>query len=223
MRTSVGGLALALGLVACAGSGASRHIHQPGDVTGSPRVEALPSLDVGLDALTAEMRMARLLSAEALDLPPPAHPADTSSATFSAWSDRELKDWMREKHKRAEAARRELDLAAAQSHRQRIMAGALVGLVYEDVARALMSLPVPRELISEPEIAAMYVDILRSQAAPYLLEARQAYTACAGNAEQMEALAHWSDFCASREELLPAGAPGPVEREGHTTVRVVRR
>lgn len=166
-------------------------------------MEALPSLDVSDEQLTAEMRMARLLSAESLNLAPPTRPHQANTETMERWSDEELKRWMQHKHSSAEAARRELDKAALQSPRQRIVAGAMVGLVYEDVARNLLSLPTPVELVSEPEIAAMYVDVLRHQATPYLVQARAAYAACAGNAVQVETLAHWSRFCESREELLP--------------------
>lgn len=225
MRSVLGGLVLAsLGLVACASSGATKRIHQPGDATGQPSVEALPSLDVDAEQLTAEMRMARLLSAEALNLTPPERPHDLSSRSIDQWSEHELKVWLGRKQQSADAARVELDRAAVQSQRQRIMAGALVGLVYEDVARSMLSLPVPAELASEPEIAAMYGDVVRSQAAPYLLVSRQAYTACAGNAEQLQTLNHWADFCTSREERLPASGLEPSEQgAGKTTVQVVRR
>jgi hypothetical protein len=216
---------LSIGLIGCMSSSAgNKRAYQEGDATGKPRVEALPSLDVDASKLTQEMRMARLLSAESLNLDPPVQPRDTSTATIAEWSDHELKTWMQVKHASAEAARQELDRAAMQNQRQRIMAGAMVGLVYEDVARTLLTLPVPAELVSEPEIAAMYVNILRTQAGPYLLQARQAYTACAGNAEQLPALRHWSDFCLSRENQLPSSgleqAPrGPAE----THVSVSRR
>ena len=162
--------------------------------------------------------MAQMLSAECLNLAQPTIPSDLSSSTMSAWSQQELEGWMRHKHRRAQEARKQLDLAAAQTQRQRIMAGAILGLVYEDVARTLLALPVPVELITEPEIAAMYVDVLRGQAAPYLREARSAYNACAGNAEQLDRLAHWSEFCVGREELLPDMGLA----SGATEVRVVQ-
>ena len=141
---------------------------------------------------------------------------------MAGWSDDELKLWMQRKHARSEAARKELDRAAQQSHRQRIMAGALVGLVYEDLARTLLTLPVPAELTSEPEIAAMYVELLRNQAAPYLLHARQAYVACSGNAEQLAPLRHWADFCEQREERLPMSELSEPAA-GTSNVSIVRR
>jgi hypothetical protein len=224
MRWIGAGLALcALTTVGCAGAVArgKRHRYQEGDALGAPRVEALPSLDVAESTLTPEMRMARLLSAECLNLDPPTRPVETTSAAMEHWSDAELKAWMQHKHASAEAARKELDLAATQNHRQRIMAGAMVGLVYEDVARNLLALPTPSELSSEPDIAAMYVDLLRTQATPYLVQARQAYTACAGNAAQLSELRHWSDFCLSREEQLPAlGLNAGEKVNGETRVSV---
>lgn len=223
MRTIGVGLSLlTLGIAGCATAGGGKRHYQGGDAEGAPRVEALPSLDVAQDELTPEMRMARMLSAECLNLDPPARPVATDSESMMSWSDAELKEWMRQKHLRAEAARKELDVAAVQNHRQRIMAGAMVGLVYEDVARNLLSLPTPAELSSEPEIAAMYVDLLRTQATPYLVQARQAYAACAGNADQLPALRHWSSFCLSREELLPALGLSDQPRSGETQVTVSR-
>lgn len=227
MRIALIGLSLgSLGLLGCmSASAGNKRAYQHGDMLGKPRVEALPSIDVDSAALTQEMRMARMLSAESLNLEPPVQPRDTSTATIADWSDHELKAWIQAKHQSAEAARQELDRAAVQSHRQRIMAGAMVGLVYEDVARTLLTLPVPAELVAEPEIAAMYVDILRTQAGPYVLQARQAYTACAGNAEQLPALQHWSEFCQSRESHLPSHgleAGKGKQGAGETSVSVVQ-
>jgi hypothetical protein len=184
-------------------------------------MEVLPSLDVVDEALTPEMRMARMLSAESLALTPPAVPADTSAAQLTAWSERELKPWLQEKQRRADAAREELDRAAVQNHRQRIVAGALLGLVFEDVARELLQVPVPRELASEPEVAGIFREVMMSQAAPYLLHAKLAYNACAGNAGGLASMGHWSTFCSGRAESLPEQKHGSAEGDS-TTVTVER-
>jgi hypothetical protein len=227
MRTAIltlASLGLLVGSMGCASSSTSAHprTFQPGDSAGQPSVEALPSLDVAQTELTPEMRMAALLSAECLNLAPPSQPSDNSTASIAAWSDQELKAWLREKHARAEAARRELDRAAEQNQRQRVMAGALVGLVYEDVARTLLRLPVPSELSSEPEIASMYTELLRTQARPYLLQAHHAYVACSGNAEQLTPLRHWTRFCEQREERLPTSGLDDITAGG-SNVTVVRK
>lgn len=175
----------------------------PGDAHGSASLESLPALDVEDTAITSEMRIARLLSAESLSFPDPALPLATSAEAIQAWSDEVLSPWIEVKHQRAAAARAELDRAAVQNHRQRIMAGALVGLVYEDVARVLMSVPVPDDLKSEPEIAEMFLDVIASHALPYLTQAQRAYVACAKNAVEPKTMNHWTGFCQGRADHLP--------------------
>jgi hypothetical protein len=57
-----------------------------------------------------------------------------------------------------------------------------------------------------------------------LLQARHAYTACAGNAEQMPTLHHWSEFCLSRENQLPASGLEQTPRsQSETSVSVSQR
>jgi hypothetical protein len=207
MRKGTASLVACLLCAGCAaGQANNKKIVYVGDARGRASIEVLPSLDVPESELTAEMRMARLLSAESLELPAPALPSDRSAAQLSDWSDSQLKDWLSEKQQRAEAARAELDRAAAQNHRQRILAGALVGLVYEDIARTLLSIPLPAELDTEPEVAALFRELMAKQAAPFLLNAELAYTACAGNAVGLEGMAHWSEFCERRGEGLPENA-----------------
>jgi len=208
--TAVLSCALTLGSVACVKSNPPSQF--AGDARGRACMEALPSLDVADAELSEQMRMARMLSAESLELPAPAVPSDKSAATLTLWSEHELKAWLSEKQKRAEAARAELDRAALENHRQRIVAGALVGLVFEDVGRSLLVLPIPSELESEPEIAEIFHELMVKQAEPYLIHARLAYEACAGNASGLTTMSHWSDFCSAREESLPrATSEQPAE------------
>lgn len=184
-------------------------------------MEALPSLDVDEQELTKEMRMARMLSAESLNLPAPPLPGGRTADDIQHWSEETLAPWLERKQERAEAARAELDAAAVQDQRQRIVAGALMGLVYEDVAQGLLRIPAPRELDSEPEVRAMYADLLQQQAAPYLTHAKLGYDACAANAHAVTTLEHWSAFCGTRSERLPSSqrlAPG----ESETSVTVTR-
>ena len=147
--------------------------------------------------------MARLLSADSLELSLPVAPDHASASELTDWSERRLKDWLKEKARRAQAAREQLDLAASNSPRERILAGALLGLVFEDVARSLLMIPPPSELDSEPEIADVFREVLAKQAHPYLVHAHLAYQACAANALGVETMVHWSDFCYARREELP--------------------
>jgi hypothetical protein len=213
--TAVISCALALSSSGCATATTKAPTRFAGDARGRACVEALPSLDVADAELSDQMRMARMLSAESLELPVPAVPADHSASSLTRWSDHELKEWVSAKLKRAEAARAELDRAAVENHRQRILAGALVGLVYEDVARSLLVLPIPSELEREPEIAAIFRELMEKQAAPYLFHAHLAYAACAGNAAGLSAMSHWSDFCSAREESLPKA---PEQDQGKVAI-----
>src|SRR5687768_14542169 len=98
---SIVSCALSVGTVACA-SQANKGPRYAGDPVGRATMEVLPSLDVVDDALTTEMRMARMLCAESLELAPPAVPSDTSAGQLSEWSEHQLKTWLQEKQRRAE-------------------------------------------------------------------------------------------------------------------------
>jgi hypothetical protein len=217
------GLAFVCGLVSgCGAQMTAQHALSPGDYAGEPSMEALPSLDVDESAFTREMRMARLLSAESFQLEEPAPPSGRSASELSAWGEQSLAPWLSQKHRTVEAARHELDRAAAQSQRQRIVAGALVGLMYEDVARVLLQVPAPVELEREPAVLAMHRTLTVEQAGPYLTHAKLAYDACAANARAIESLHHWTAFCRARSEQLPEPAAPDAGESGQTTVRVER-
>lgn len=194
----------------------------PGVVQSDPSMECLPDPDVQEEAFTRRMRFGWTLAAESFLVPPPEPPQDRTAVNLTQWSDEVLQPWIERKTHTIEAARRELDVAAEQDHRQRIIGGAIVGLMYEDVARVLRSIPPPEELESEPEIQEIYRDILRGQARPFLEHARRAYAACAQNAVQPSSMRHWSRFCAGREDRLPAreGAAGQPA-SGETVVEVI--
>jgi len=210
-----GGVSLAT-LLACGGGGNAERMgaraplqtadngeqRYAGDPVGPPCMEGLPEADVPRDELSPAMRRALLLAEESLDWPPPAEPATRSSADLETWGEETLTPWIEEKTARAAAARDELNRAATESMRERIMAGAVLGVVYEDVARVLVGLPMPSELETEPEIKATYRDVMVSNAAPYLGNASSAYKACAGNAKQVPELRYWARFCTHRRETL---------------------
>ena len=213
-------LALAMG---CGGAQRGAGEGYGGSVTEPPRMEVLPSPVEPQERWTERMRFAYLLAEESFDLAPPEPPLTPSVAELQEWSDTALTEWLERKAATLEAARAELDEAAEESHRQRIMAGAIVGLMYEDVARTLLDVPVPHELWEEPDIAQIYREIVDFQARPFLEHARRAYRACALNAQRRPAgLGHWSDFCAGRGDLLPASGSAAGAAEQGTTVEVVR-
>lgn len=204
----------ALFCAACAGPPPPAYA---GDARGSPDYRALPSTDPDRAPLTEEMSHGLALCEAALSLTPPSPPSDCSVAELNRYMNGPLRSWLGERRAAIERARGELDVAAEQSHHQRIMAGALVGLLNEDVGDFLGALPVPAELASEPDIAAMYADVVAHNASPFVEKARRAYLACAANAIHPEHMRHWSVFCARRADGLPESRL--PEREG-TTVTV---
>lgn len=184
-------------------------------------MECLPDPDVTEAAFTPRMRLGWALAAESFLVPPPPPPRDETAQNLALWSDEVLAPWLARKTHTVEAARRELDRAAEESHRQRIIGGAIVGLMYEDVARVLRSIPPPEELADEPEIEAIYRDVMRSHARPFLEHSRRAYSACAQNAVTPRSMRHWSRFCAGREQALPEGEGADALESGETEVEVI--
>jgi hypothetical protein len=222
MRSSIRhGLALALPLAAMVGCGGPRMRTgelYAGRVGAAPSLRCLPDPDVVDAELSPRMRTALELADESFAVQAPPPPTSRSALDLTDWAEGPLRDWLGRKTQAIEEARHELDAAAEESHRQRIMGGAVVGLMYEDVARVLRAVPAPEDLEDEPEILEIYQQVLESQARPFLETARRAYHACALNASEPESMRHWSRFCRGREDALPE-ADGP--QEDGTTVEVL--
>jgi hypothetical protein len=217
-----GFLVVVVGIAGCAGGPAMRSgTLDPGQIDSDPSMECLPDPDIAETALTARMRFGWTLAEESFLVPPPAPPDERNAQNLEEWSSEVLAPWLERKTHTVEAARRELDQAAEENHRQRIMGGAIVGLMYEDVARVLRSIPPPEELADEPEIADIYQEILRSQARPFLEHSRRAYHACARNAIEPTSMRHWSRFCDGRHDRLPGSDSGDEIPSGETTVEIV--
>jgi hypothetical protein len=215
MRSAV--LAL-LVLVACGGPRMRQGELYGGRSDAQPSMECLPDPDVEDSELTEHMRFGLRLATAALAIEAPAIPADTSAASIAVWSEGPLQAWLHAKSEAVEAARHELDLAAEENHRQRIMGGAVVGMLYEDVATTLRTVPTPEDLWNEPEISRIFRETVEGEARPYLETARRAYHACELNGRHPETMRHWGDFCSARLDLLPA----PVGAEDVTEVDFYR-
>lgn len=197
---------LALAVAGCGASSASSRGGPAfeGRTDGPPSMQSLPDPGVDQAELTAHMRTGWSLAAEAFDVRPPEPPDAHDVATLEVWSRGALRQWLEAKTRQVDEARRELDAAAEESHPQRVMGGAIVGLMYEDIVRVLLEIPTPTELLDDPDIADAYQDIVQFQASTYLEQARRAYRACTGNAEQLEEMQSWAGFCSGRRRGLPA-------------------
>jgi hypothetical protein len=211
---------LALALVpACGSSQASSSPIYPGRSDGEPSMECLPDADITEAAYTAHMLRGRDLARASFEVPDPAFPADRTASTLSAWAAGPLRTWIEQKTHSVDAARQELDLAAEENHRQRIMGGAIVGLMHEDIGRIISRMPIPDDLANEPEILEAFEHVIQGQATPYFRLARQAYRACSLNAVSPESMQHWSHFCRARMDNLPDDGSEESTPDG-TTVEV---
>lgn len=225
-RTAVqlGVLSLATVLIGACGSGSTRQgpIH-PGRVECHPSIECLPDPDVEDSDLTERMRIGQHLAADSFEVPPPPAPPDGDAVDLQGWSSTVLATWLERKQHTVQLAREELDRAAEENHRQRIIGGALVGMMYEDIGMVIRAIPAPAELAGEPEFLALFQRVLDSQAAPFLAVSRAAYRACARNAVRPAGMRHWSRFCAGRQDRLPEEDPlaGDQPRSGETVVDVI--
>lgn len=222
MRTTVRVLVFGASILAvgCGGSGANQRSDVfLGRTDGTASMRCLPETDVPTSELTVHAQRGLELAEASFTYEPPPAPASRAARDLTAWSDGPLRTWLAQKTHAIDLARRELDLAADENHRQRILGGAVVGLMYEDVARFLRSVPAPVDLDSEPEILAIYGNLIRSQARPFLELSRAAYRACSLNADRPPGMRHFATFCRERLDGLPeSDAPRP----GTTEVEVVR-
>ncbi len=217
-RTMRAAIALLM-LTACGGATPTRTGELfAGRADGAPSMECLPDADVDEAHLTAHMRSGLELATAAFGVEAPPPPERHSTIAITEWSEGPLRTWLRSRSDAVDAARRELDAAAEEAPRQRIMAGAIVGVLYESLALVLGSVPAPDDLADEPEILEVFASTVRSQARPFLEHARRAYHACAANSVQVSTLHHWGRFCAAREDGLPDADEGP---RGGTTVEVI--
>ena len=209
-------LLLALCL-ACAASQTT--LERAGEASAPPSMECLPSATREAD-FTEHMRFAWLLTEQSFEVvAPSAPPASARTVELQDWTDVTLQPWLAQKTRLVEAARAELNVAAEEAHPQRTIAGALVALMYEDVARVIRRVPVPDELHSEPEIATVFREIIDAQARPYLDHARRAYRACALNSRGHSELRNWMRFCQERGAELPMSLA--ELQSGETMVEVI--
>lgn len=171
-----------------------------GDPHAAPALEALP--DFPARPLTSHMRESLAESRRLLAWRPPRLPEDFSHASLEAWTERELDPWLAEKTRAVERAELDLDRAATETYPQRVIAAALIGLLYEDLARVIENLPPPDELLDEPALLLVYRDVCEAKALPLRLNARRGYRRCAFVAQAGDEYAGFMRFCTERDEIL---------------------
>jgi hypothetical protein len=144
----------------------------------------------------------------------PVAPVDRSYKSLSAWVQAEVAPWVEKRRDGVDDTRFQFAQSKPQTPSDQVVSAAVVGLLQEDTALTLQTIPQPAELDAEPEIAEMYRDVIRSQANPLLGAALTAYRDCAniGYREGGE-LERWAKFCHARYDRLRADNKDLESRE----------
>lgn len=193
-------------LCLCLGSGCA---HESGLFAGQPEappnLACLPELGSGGPADTRRTHEGLVLTQRALDEDFPLPPVDRSYAALQRWMQDEVAAWIAARTGAASALHAQFGLDGAAAQSERVVGQAALGLLQEDTALDLQTIPPPSELAAEPEIRAMFQDIVATKAEPFLAAALIAFRECADEAyEGPEATAHFAAFCDARFQRLRA-------------------
>ena len=174
-----------------------------GDPDGPPTIGALP--DVARAGTSPRVQQGLSLARQVLAARLPAPPADHSYAMLQAWIDRDVATWVAKRRDGVDEARYQFGLEHEVPSDERVVGDAVLGLMQEDTALVLAQLPAPSELDSEPEIAEMFREMVRTQVQPFQTAAVVQYRDCATTAhEEGNDLQRWVVFCGGRLDRLSA-------------------
>jgi len=186
-----------------------------GDPQAPPTLRALP--EVPRESDTTRTHQGLLAAREALLAGIPQPPVDRSYAALKAWSETAVTQWVQTRRQRIEDVRERFDLEEGASVGELIVRHATLGLLHEDTANALSTLPAPAELDTEPKIGAIYREVLAAQAEPFVSAALLSFRDCANLAYRSEAaMTRWADFCHERFDRLKGEA---LRRQGRLQAR----
>lgn len=195
-----------LGLLGCHTDGAETTTPETlslGDPDGEPRLKVLPSLARDASGRTHRTRHGILVAREGFKARMPATPDDTSYGALQQWVDKDVIAWVGVRNETLDSARYEFGLPKDASPGERIVAMAVIGLLQEDTARELSTIPAPSELDEEPEIAKIYREVIEAHARPFLSSALVRYRECANIAHDgPEDMRHWAGFCDARFQRI---------------------
>lgn len=190
-------LAICLPLGACAHGETARV--DVGRAHGAPTLGSLPAIPEGSSAATSCTRQGIMAARQVLDRRLPSPPADRTHAVLQAWVDHQVAGWMRERQRAVDEARYEFEVGGGATVAERIVQRATVGLLHEDTAAAIAALPAPAELAEEPEAAAVFEDVMRAHAKPFLSAALVEFRECSDLAfDGPEDMRHWARYCQIR-------------------------
>jgi hypothetical protein len=174
-----------------------------GEASERPALAALPTIERGSSADTRGTHQGLLIARATLDTAMPEPPADRSYAALQRWVDTEVVAWVEHRRAQTEEARERFSLEGDPNESVIAMSHAVVGLIHEDTALSLRSIPAPTELDSEPEIAAMYREIVSAQADTFLNSALVEFRDCANTAYNgKDDMRPFALFCHGRFDQL---------------------
>lgn len=201
-------LCIALPLAACASSGTpeaeTASDAEPASTGGEGvALGVLPRVERGSSADTPRTHQGLLIARATLDAAMPEPPVDRSYAALQRWVDTEVVAWVERRRTQTQEVRERFKLEGEPNESELAVSRAVLGLIHEDTARALRSIPAPVELETEPEIADMYRDIVSVQADTFLNSALVEFRDCANGAYRAEDdMRPFALFCHERFDRL---------------------
>lgn len=175
----------------------------PGDAEGAPSLAVLPEVPLGGAADTRRTHQGLVLADRALQQRFPMPPEDRRRGALQTWLEQDVVSWLVEREQLIEHVGFEFGMDGRALPAERILGFAVLGLLREDTARALRTIPAPTELASVPEIEQMFHEVVESHAVPFLSAALLAFRSCSDLAlEGPESMQHFAPYCDRRFRRL---------------------
>ncbi len=177
----------------------------PGAPDAPPSIQALPELSLGSPGYTERGRQGLIIARDVFKASMPKPPPDRSFVALRQWIDTAVVEWIEQRSLGVEATKCQFNEPREATAAEQIVVHAVLGLLQEDTALSLQTIPAPQELDSEPEIAQIFQEVLLAQAAPFYSAAMVEFLECANTAvEGPPDMRHWARFCAARFNRLSA-------------------
>jgi hypothetical protein len=176
--------------------------YDDGGDTERPALASLPALPQGSAADTARSHQGLLIARATLDETMPEPPIDRSYSELQKWVDTQVVSWIERRRAQTAETRDRFRLEGAPNPSELALSHAVVGLIHEDTAFSLRSIPAPSELESEPEIAEMYREIVSVQADTFVSSALLEFRDCANGAYGTSDMRPFAEFCHARFDRL---------------------
>jgi len=174
-----------------------------GDAGAPPSIAVLPDLPAGASVNTERTHQGLLVARETLDAAMPRPPGDRSYLSLQGWVDAELAIWLEHRRDQADLTRARFAQEDDPSGSERAVGHAALGLIHEDTALSLGTIPAPSELDTEPEIAAIYRELVTVQVDTFLNTAVVEFRDCANEAYRAgDDMRVWAEFCHARFDRL---------------------